>query len=60
MIWQFGERGYDQSIGRCENGSIDLVGCSVSNKPPQWEKIAEQRRKDLYNVYSKLNQPQNV
>ncbi|MBL0356363.1 MAG: hypothetical protein IPP72_05495 [Chitinophagaceae bacterium] len=47
MIWQFGERGYEVPIL--------FGGSNVSNKPPQWEKFAEQRRKDLYNVYSKLN-----
>lgn len=46
MIWQFGERGYDVSI--------EFNGGRVANKPPQWEKWGEQRRKDLYYVYSKL------
>ncbi|HMP20666.1 MAG TPA: alpha-amylase family glycosyl hydrolase [Ferruginibacter sp.] len=46
MIWQFGERGYDVSIF--------FNGDRVANKPPQWEKFAEQRRKDLYNAYAKL------
>lgn len=46
MVWQFGERGYDVSI--------DYGGDRVANKPPQWEKFAEQRRKDLYNAYAKL------
>lgn len=46
MIWQFGERGYDVSLV--------YGGSNVSNKPPQWEKFAEPRRKELYNVYAKL------
>jgi glycosidase len=46
MIWQFGERGYDVSI--------EFNGGRVANKPPQWEKWAEPRRKDLYNAYAKL------
>ncbi len=53
MIWQFGERGYDQSIDRCGDGTINS-DCRVANKPPQWEKFAEQRRKDLYNTFSAL------
>ncbi len=53
MIWQFGERGYDQSINRCEDGTISN-DCRIANKPPQWEKFSEQRRKDLYNAYSSL------
>ena len=46
LVWQFGERGYDVSI--------NFNGDRVANKPPKWEQFAEQRRKDLYNVYSKL------
>jgi len=46
MIWQFGERGYEVSI--------EANGGRVANKPPQWEKFGEQRRKDLYNAYAKL------
>ncbi|MES2847619.1 MAG: alpha-amylase family glycosyl hydrolase [Bacteroidota bacterium] len=54
MIWQFGERGYDQTIGLCENGTINENDCRTSNKPPQWNKFSEQRRKDLYEAFSKL------
>lgn len=46
LIWQFGERGYDVSI--------NFNGDRVANKPPKWEQFAEQRRKDLYNIYAKL------
>lgn len=46
LLWQFGERGYDVSI--------NFNGDRVANKPPKWEQFSEQRRKDLYNVYSKL------
>jgi hypothetical protein len=46
MIWQFDERGYDVSI--------NFGGDRVASKPPQWEKWAEQRRKDLYNAYAAL------
>ncbi len=54
MIWQFGERGYDQSIALCGNGTYDLDHCKVDNKPPQWEKFADQRRKGLYNAFASL------
>jgi glycosidase len=55
MIWQFGERGYDVTINYCKADSIaSNDGCRVNNKPPEWEKFADPRRKALYNVYSKL------
>ncbi|MFT3682695.1 MAG: alpha-amylase family glycosyl hydrolase [Ferruginibacter sp.] len=55
MIWQFGERGYDVTINYCNADSIAPGdGCRVNNKPPQWEKFADPRRKALYDVYSKL------
>lgn len=55
MIWQFGERGYDVTINYCNPDSADLNGgCRVNNKPPQWEKFTDPRRKALYEAYSKL------
>jgi glycosidase len=45
MIWQFGERGYDVSIGF--NGRI-------GNKPPLWNYMADPNRLKLFNAYSKL------
>ncbi len=55
MIWQFGERGYDITIDYCSEGVINTNGeCRVNNKPPQWEKFADPRRKALYEAYSKL------
>ncbi len=47
MIWQFGERGYDYSINRCTNGSIDPA-CRLSNKPAKWKDLDDPDRKDLY------------
>ena len=44
MLWQFGELGFDYSINRCENGSINPPGsdggdgdCRLAPKPPGWE-----------------------
>jgi len=45
MIWQFGELGYDISIGD---------PCRVCNKPILWNYFSEPDRKDLYNSWSKL------
>ncbi len=46
MIWQFGELGYDISIDD---------PCRVCNKPVLWEYFEEEKRRELYNVYSALN-----
>lgn len=38
MLWQFGELGYDESINRCENGTVD-DDCRLSPKPIRWEDL---------------------
>lgn len=45
MIWQFGERGYDQELNN------DRLG----KKPPHWEYMDVLTRKSLYDVYAKMN-----
>ncbi|MCU0445980.1 MAG: alpha-amylase family glycosyl hydrolase [Microscillaceae bacterium] len=35
MVWQFGELGFDFSINRCENGTINN-NCRLSPKPLPW------------------------
>jgi 1,4-alpha-glucan branching enzyme len=55
MIWQFGERGYDLSINRCENGSISN-DCRLSPKPPFWEYLENQDRIELFHVVAELNE----
>ncbi len=47
MIWQFGELGYDISIGD---------PCRVCNKPILWNYFSEPDRKDLYDEWTKLIQ----
>lgn len=54
MIWQFGELGYDYSINRCPDGTINNI-CRTSNKPIRWDYKDEVQRKRLYDVYSSLN-----
>lgn len=55
MIWQFGELGYDYSINRCEDGTIDESGgCRVVPKPIRWDYYEDWRRKRLYYVYKAL------
>ena len=36
MIWQFGELGYDFSINRCVDGTINN-NCRLDNKPIRWD-----------------------
>jgi hypothetical protein len=55
MIWQFGERGYDLSINRCEDGSINN-NCRLSPKPPYWQYLENPDRVDLFHVIAKLNE----
>jgi hypothetical protein len=54
MIWQFGERGYDQSINRCENGTVS-TDCRLSPKPSYWQYLNNPDRTDLFQVMAKLN-----
>jgi glycosidase len=53
MIWQFGELGYEFSINRCEDGTVD-EGCRLSPKPIRWDYLEDERRKDLYDVYATM------
>jgi hypothetical protein len=53
MVWQFGELGFDYSINRCEDGTIDN-SCRLSPKPIVWNYYGNANRKALYDVYSKL------
>ncbi len=53
MIWQFGELGYDFSINRCPDGSINN-DCRVANKPIRWDYYDVQDRRDVYNMFSRL------
>jgi 1,4-alpha-glucan branching enzyme len=53
MIWQFGELGYDLSINRCENGTVDQ-GCRTSPKPIRWNYFSEPSRRKVYQVFSSI------
>jgi 1,4-alpha-glucan branching enzyme len=53
MIWQFGERGYDLSINRCEDGIGN--NCRLDPKPPRWEYLNNSDRTDLFQVMAQLN-----
>lgn len=53
LMWQFGEQGYDFSINRCENGTIDN-NCRTNPKPIRWDYLNQQRRRNLYNAMSRI------
>lgn len=56
MIWQFGELGYDYSIGTCSDGvTVDLANCKTSAKPVRWDYWDNQNRKHLYKLTAALN-----
>lgn len=53
MLWQFGEMGYDFSINRCEDGTINN-NCRLSPKPIRWDYLQSPQRSRLYKVMSAL------
>ena len=54
MIWEFGELGYDFSINRCLDGSINN-NCRLDNKPIRWDYKNVIQRKRLYDIFTSLN-----
>ncbi len=54
MIWQFGELGYEFSINRCPDGTINN-DCRTSEKPIRWDFYTMANRKRVYDVMSALN-----
>ena len=54
MVWQFGEQGYDFSINRCTDGTIN-TNCRLSNKPIRWDYLTVTGRKRLYDIFSSMN-----
>jgi 1,4-alpha-glucan branching enzyme len=53
MFWEFGELGYDYSINRCEDGTIDN-NCRLSPKPIKWDYLQDLQRKRLHDVFAAL------
>jgi 1,4-alpha-glucan branching enzyme len=53
MLWEFGEMGYDFSINRCEDGTIDN-NCRLSPKPIHWDYLQYIQRKRLHDVFAEL------
>ncbi len=53
MIWEFGEQGYDFSINRCIDGTINN-NCRLDPKPIRWDYLQITPRKRLVDIYSSL------
>ncbi|REC48205.1 alpha-amylase family glycosyl hydrolase [Chryseobacterium pennipullorum] len=55
MIWQFGELGYEFSINRCANGTID-PGCRTDEKPVAFSLgyDTDINRKAVYDTWAKI------
>lgn len=49
MLWQFGELGYDFSINRCTNGTVD-PSCRLVPKPVRWDYLNDPDRRRLFEV----------
>ncbi len=54
MIWEFGELGYDFSINRCVNGTVD-PNCRLDKKPIRWDYKDVVQRKRLFDIFSAMN-----
>lgn len=54
MLWQFGELGFDFSINRCTDGTVNN-NCRLDKKPIRWDYKTEPNRKRIYDVFSNLN-----
>jgi 1,4-alpha-glucan branching enzyme len=53
MLWQFGELGFDYSINRCENGTINN-DCRLSIKPTVWDYVDNLNRSHLFSQTADL------
>ena len=53
MLWQFGELGYDYSINRCGDGSVNN-SCRTDAKPSGWPYLSDTNRTKLRNVYAAM------
>lgn len=53
MLWQFGELGFDYSINRCEDGTINN-DCRLSPKPIRWDYLDVPERERLRQIYAAL------
>ncbi|MCB0648006.1 MAG: T9SS type A sorting domain-containing protein [Saprospiraceae bacterium] len=59
MIWQFGELGYEYSINRCTNGTINN-DCRLSEKPERWDYLDDIERYRVYSTFATMLQLRNT
>ncbi|WP_312991212.1 alpha-amylase family glycosyl hydrolase [Chryseobacterium flavum] len=61
MIWQFGELGYDFSINRCANGTVN-TGCRTDEKPVAFALgyDTDINRKGVYDTWAKIIEIRNT
>ena len=53
MLWEYGELGFDYSINRCTDGSID-EDCRLAIKPTWWEYLESEPHLRLFEVTQEL------
>jgi hypothetical protein len=53
MLWEFGELGYDYSINRCGDGTINS-SCRTDAKPSGWPYLLDTSRAKLRSVYASM------
>lgn len=58
MLWQFGEQGFDFSINRCENGTVN-GDCRLSRKPIRWDYLENENRLHLFEVTAAMMKLRN-
>lgn len=57
MLWQFGELGFDYSINRCGDGTVDAGGnCRTDPKPSGLPFLMDTSRVRLHDVYAAMLQ----
>jgi hypothetical protein len=54
MIWEFGELGYDFSINRCTDGTVNS-NCRLDKKPIRWDYKNVPERQRVFDIYAALN-----
>jgi len=55
MVWEFGERGYDDATAGPDYGNLNNTGDKRTDpEPPHWEYMSDPNRAHLYKVYSQM------
>jgi 1,4-alpha-glucan branching enzyme len=53
MLWEFGELGFDYSINRCTDGTINN-NCRTAAKPTGWSWLSDSARLRLHDIYAAM------